>query len=135
MIIMNLNWIFPIYKSFYSIFIRYSSLHFGHSLAFNVSSFDAFQSQFGHIHNKLIMPCFHNVHSVIEIENNLKQIIESDRYLKLRNNEGKFLFCKNCTINCYFDPSFLYKFDSYFFLSLISKAKYAIDKYITGKIK
>jgi hypothetical protein len=66
----------------------------------------------------------------IPIKSNLPEILKSRTYSLLKKQQGTFPFCEGCTINCYFDPSFLYKLDRYFLLSLISKVKYGIDKYI-----
>ena len=79
---------------------------------------------------KLLLPCFFHARFKIPIDSNLENILRSPQYQKLKKQQGRFSFCQNCTINCYFDPSFLYKLDRYFFLSLISKAKYGFDKYL-----
>lgn len=43
-------------------------------------------------------------------------------------NQGRFDFCQGCHLNCYFDPSFHYKADDYFGLSLVAKSRYWWDK-------
>ncbi|MDZ7356181.1 MAG: radical SAM protein [candidate division KSB1 bacterium] len=88
--------------------------------------------------NELLLPCFHHAQWAIPLNNDLIQIVQSQTYRSLIWHQGTFPFCQGCTINCYFDPSFLYKLDRYFWLSLISKTKYAIDKYlgrVLSKIK
>ncbi len=80
--------------------------------------------------NELLLPCFHHAQLAIPLNNNLTQVIRSHAYRRFKKQQGTFPFCQGCTINCYFDPSFLYKVDRYFWLSLISKAKYAFDKYV-----
>lgn len=80
--------------------------------------------------NDLLLPCFHQAKYKIPIEANLIDIVRSNQYRQVKQKQGRFSFCRNCTINCYFDPSFLYRIDSYFWLSLISKAKYGFDKYV-----
>ena len=79
--------------------------------------------------DELLLPCFHHSIKKIPISSNLTDILKSPEYQQYKRLEGTFNFCKNCTINCYFDPSFLYKFDEYFLLSMISKIKYGYDKY------
>lgn len=79
--------------------------------------------------NELLLPCFHQAQLAIPIKSNLPDILKSQTYLSLKNQQGTFRFCGGCTINCYFDPSFLYKLDRYFWLSLASKIKYGVDKY------
>ena len=82
--------------------------------------------------NELLLPCFHFARFKIPIQANLTEIITSPIYQQLKLKQGRYKFCQGCTINCYFDPSFLYKFDRYFWLSLLSKAKYGFDKYVRG---
>ncbi len=57
--------------------------------------------------NYLLMPCFHHQKDKIKIDNNLEEIVQSDRYLAMRKNEGRFPFCSGCTINCYMDTASL----------------------------
>jgi len=80
--------------------------------------------------NELLLPCFHHQQLSIPIRSNIKQILHSQTYKLLKKQQGAFPFCDGCTINCYFDPSFLYKLDRFFWLSLASKFNYAFDKYI-----
>ena len=80
--------------------------------------------------NELLLPCFHHAICMIPIKNNLIEIMRSNKYTQIKQNQGRFSFCQGCTINCYFDPSFLYKIDSFFWLSLMSKMKYGFDKYV-----
>lgn len=81
--------------------------------------------------NELLLPCFHHTQVVIPIHSNLKQLLTSSEIQLLKKQQGTFPGCEGCTINCYFDPSFLYKIDRYFWLSLFSKLKYGYDKYLT----
>ncbi len=80
--------------------------------------------------NELLIPCFHQAQLAMPIKSNLRQILKSQPYLRMKKQQGTFPFCQGCTINCYFDPSFLYKIDRYFWMSLASKLKYGFDKYI-----
>ncbi len=80
--------------------------------------------------NELLLPCFHHAQLAIPIQNHLVEIIQSHAYQRIKRQQGTFSFCQGCTINCYFDPSFLYELDRYLWLSLVSKAKYAMDKYL-----
>ena len=80
--------------------------------------------------NGLLLPCFHQAQLTIPIKSNLHEILKSRTYRLLRKQQGTFPFCDGCTINCYFDPSFICKIDRYFWLSMASKFKYTIDKYI-----
>ena len=47
---------------------------------------------------------------------------------KKRKKEGSWAFCQNCTIWCYFETSFLWPPDKYFFLNLKSKGQWAKEK-------
>jgi len=80
--------------------------------------------------NELLLPCFHHQQLAIPIRSTIKQIFHSQTHKLLKKQQGTFPFCDGCTINCYFDPSFLYRLDRYFWLSLASKLKYGFDKYI-----
>ena len=85
--------------------------------------------------NELLLPCYHRVRRRIKIDKNLSELWHASNVQKYRSLSGKFPFCQGCTINCYFDPSFLYEVDDYFWLSLVSKARYAFDKYIRAKLR
>ena len=82
---------------------------------------------------ELLLPCFHHQEAAIPIDRDLEQILASEKVEYFKQQQGRFGFCEGCTINCYFDPSFLYRIDEYFWLSLISKLKYGIDKYLRIK--
>lgn len=80
--------------------------------------------------NELLLPCYHFAMRRIPLKSNLRQILRSDDWKNFRQKQGRFCFCDKCTMNCYFDPSFFYKADAYFFKSISAKAKYVWDKYI-----
>lgn len=83
--------------------------------------------------NEVVLPCYHFAQLSVPIRGNMKQIRESKMVALLKKQQGSFPFCQGCTITCYFDPSFLYKIDRYFWLSLFSKGKYGIDKFVRVK--
>jgi MoaA/NifB/PqqE/SkfB family radical SAM enzyme len=78
--------------------------------------------------NHLLAPCFHYQTRAFKITGNLGEILKSAAYQQVKKKEGAFDFCQGCAVNCYLDPSFFYRLDWYFVLSLISKAKYIFDK-------
>lgn len=80
--------------------------------------------------NRLLLPCYHFRQTKIPIKDNLEQILHAKVVKFFERQQGRFEFCRGCTINCYFDPSFLYKIDDYFWLSLLSKLKYGVHKFI-----
>jgi MoaA/NifB/PqqE/SkfB family radical SAM enzyme len=84
--------------------------------------------------NHLLLPCYHKTVHRIPIQNQLYGIFQSGRLRTFQKKEGRYSFCENCTISCYFDPSFTYGIDDYFLLSQISKVKYAWDKYVRRSV-
>jgi MoaA/NifB/PqqE/SkfB family radical SAM enzyme len=83
--------------------------------------------------NHLLLPCYHHRNRKIPLDRPLKEIIASREYQESRQRQGRHAFCQGCTINCYFDPSFLYKFDRYFIDSMVPKLKYAYYKYLLSR--
>lgn len=84
--------------------------------------------------NALLLPCYHHHVFAFEIKNNLFSKWHSKEIQNQRKRQGLFPFCKGCVISCYFDPSFLYKFDELYFKSIFPKFKYTFDKYIRRHI-
>ncbi len=84
--------------------------------------------------NNLMLPCFHFVQRKLPINGSLLQARESGECSEFSARQGRFTFCQGCTLNCYFDPSFVYKQDRYFYESLAAKAKYAWYKYVHRRI-
>ena len=84
--------------------------------------------------NHLLLPCYHHHNQKIPLDRPLKDILASQEYQDAKNRQGRFCFCDTCTINCYFDPSFLYEFDRYFIDSLLPKVKYSWYKYIVAPL-
>jgi len=85
--------------------------------------------------NQLLLPCFHHTRTKVLITNNLYDILQSNLLANERMKEGTYTFCKGCTISCYLDPSFHFKFDRYFALSILSKAEYLFWKKIVRPIR
>jgi MoaA/NifB/PqqE/SkfB family radical SAM enzyme len=84
--------------------------------------------------NHLLLPCFHHCNQKIPLDKPITEILVSQEYQDARQHQGRYIFCQGCTINCYFDPSFLYKFDKYFIDSLFPKVKYVWYKYFLSRI-
>ena len=78
--------------------------------------------------NHLIVPCFHHELQRFEIRDNLVELYRSDEVVAYRAMQGRWPFCKGCTIWCYLVPSFLYSANRLFFLNLLSGMKYARDR-------
>ncbi len=85
--------------------------------------------------NHLLLPCFHHHQYKIPVNNSLYSLYHSDKIKDYKNMEGKYDFCSGCVMNCYMDPSFLYKADSYLTKSLWSKTRYAWNKYIRRPVE
>lgn len=79
--------------------------------------------------NRILLPCFHYQTAANQIDGNLPAVLKSEKYQRFQAKEGRFKFCQGCAISCYLDPSFTFRVDEYFRLSLISKAKYIFDKH------
>ena len=86
-------------------------------------------------YNEIILPCYHFGNERILIDKPIKDIRESKKHKYFQQMEGRFDFCKGCTVNCYFEPSFAFPTNIYSFASLSSKFKYGYNKLIKQKIK
>jgi MoaA/NifB/PqqE/SkfB family radical SAM enzyme len=96
--------------------------------------------------NKLILPCYHFRQKSIDLSeesakipkkqngNLLRQIQNSKMWKYYQRRQGRFDFCQGCHLNCYFDPSFFYKIDDYFWTSLVAKSRYWHDKNILRRL-
>ncbi len=84
-------------------------------------------------YNEIILPCYHFGNVKIPIDKPIKKIRESERVKYLQKMEGRFDFCKGCTVNCYFEPSFAFPTNFYALASLSSKFKYGYNKLLKQK--
>ena len=85
--------------------------------------------------NEIILPCYHFANEKILIDRPIKEIRESEKIKYFQTMEGRFDFCRGCTVNCYFEPSFAFPTSYYAFTSLTSKFKYGFNKLVKQKIK
>lgn len=81
----------------------------------------------------LLLPCYHMHDERLKIQHvdgrsNLDEIWRSHHVQEKRKQEGAWSFCQGCTIWCYFETSFLWPPDKYFFLNLKSKGRWAKEK-------
>lgn len=61
--------------------------------------------------DRLIAPCWHSRYSIIPIGERgltLKESLESKERLECLGQSGRYFFCKNCMVWCYFGPSRAY---------------------------
>jgi MoaA/NifB/PqqE/SkfB family radical SAM enzyme len=80
--------------------------------------------------NSLALPCFHHAQEFVPINGSLASALKDGRRMDASGEQGLFMFCKGCHINCYFDPSFTYGFNSLFFKSVVAKFSYIGTKYL-----
>ena len=85
--------------------------------------------------NEIILPCYHFENERIPIDRPIKEIRETEKLKYYKKMEGRFDFCKGCTVNCYFEPSFAFPTNFYAMSSLTSKFKYGYNKLVKQKIK
>jgi MoaA/NifB/PqqE/SkfB family radical SAM enzyme len=81
----------------------------------------------------LLLPCYHMHDERLKIQHengrsNLDDIWRGRHVQEKRKQEGAWDFCQGCTIWCYFETSFLWPPDKYFFLNLKSKARWGMEK-------
>ncbi|MFZ2455459.1 MAG: radical SAM protein [Candidatus Altiarchaeia archaeon] len=75
--------------------------------------------------NYLLLPCYHRHNKKIKINDNLSEIYNSREVKEIKKMDGRYEFCKNCTIYCYMRGS-LYTnvFSRYFPLTARSAIKH-----------
>lgn len=81
----------------------------------------------------LLLPCYHMHDERLKIvhengHSNLDEIWKSMHVQNKRKEEGTWSFCQGCTIWCYFETSFLWPPDKYFFLNAKSKLRWGREK-------
>ncbi len=84
--------------------------------------------------NRLLLPCFHGRDGDVSIDGDLAAARSGEGWHGFQKSEGRLASCQGCTINCYFDPSFLFVLDGYWWRSVLSKAKYAFDKWVRPQV-
>lgn len=80
--------------------------------------------------NRMALPCYHHKMSSIEIGESLRRCLGNNLRKNVEQNQGRYPFCAGCHINCYLDPSYMYKKDAFFINSAISKLYYIFKKYL-----
>lgn len=85
-------------------------------------------------YNEIILPCYHFGNKTIKIDRPIKEIRNSDLVKYYKAMEGRFDFCKGCTINCYFEPSFAFPTNYFGLKSVPSKFYYGFQKLLKQKI-
>ncbi len=80
--------------------------------------------------NRLLLPCYHRAEASIPVNGDLVNTLSSEKYNYYLKKEGRLDFCKGCTINCYFEPSFALSLNKYMIDGIPGKIKYIATKYI-----
>lgn len=81
----------------------------------------------------LLLPCYHMHDERLKIghvngQSNLDELWHSLHVQEKRKQEGTWDFCQGCTIWCYFESSFLWPPDEYFWLNIKSKIRWGSQK-------
>ncbi|MAT38420.1 MAG: radical SAM protein [Ectothiorhodospiraceae bacterium] len=84
--------------------------------------------------NEILLPCYHLHNEKLPIGSDLREAIRSPRVAWHRQMEGRHEFCKGCTINCYFEPSFAFPVNALSLATVPSKIKYGYYKYVKQAI-
>lgn len=77
--------------------------------------------------NCLTIPCFHRSIKKIQINDCLLSIYKSKKCNDLFKNAGRYEFCNNCTIDCYFGLSYMDKIGRYFIKQNLSFLKNLVE--------
>jgi len=85
--------------------------------------------------NELLLPCYHYHAKRIPVDGDLSGILRSEDYRRYKLLEGRMPFCRGCTINCYFEPSFALSLNRYMWAGLPGKARYVATKYISQRLR
>ena len=77
--------------------------------------------------DSLTIPCLHRHVKRIEIDGNLFSLYQSDKWKDFFKNAGKYEFCQNCTIDCYFGMTYSDRVIDYPFKQNITSLKDSIE--------
>ena len=80
--------------------------------------------------NRLTLPCFHQRIEFVKLHGDLGKVLAGPVRREAAAMQGRHHFCKNCHLNCYFDPSYGYLRNRLFLQSMAAKLGYAWQKYI-----
>ncbi len=86
-------------------------------------------------YNEILLPCYHFANDKILIDKPISELRKTEKYKTFLKKEGRFEFCKGCTVNCYFEPSFAFPTNLYAVAGLTSKFKYSYNKLVKQKLK
>lgn len=78
--------------------------------------------------NSVLLPCYHHNFEALPIGQQLEELWQGERVAWHREREGRHDFCSGCTINCYFEPSFVFPVNALSIAAVPSKVKYGYHK-------
>lgn len=76
----------------------------------------------------VLYPCYHQVTTKIPLDDNFERLFHSRKWRQMQEEVGRFSFCDGCRNLCYLHPSFMYRFDRLFVLSVFSDIRYAKER-------
>lgn len=77
----------------------------------------------------LTIPCFHHHTKKIKINGRLYSLFNSYEWKQLFKEAGRYPFCKNCTIDCYFGLFYWDKLGRYFIKQNLTFFKNVIERF------
>lgn len=79
--------------------------------------------------NCLTIPCLHKHIKRVRIDGDLLSLYKSKKWDDLFRDVGKYEFCNNCTIDCYFGMSYFNRLGRYFFKQNLTYLKNTIESF------
>ena len=80
--------------------------------------------------NTMALPCFHHRQELVALGNEPGRAFGGERRRNAASRQGRYPFCEQCHINCYFDPSYGGMGNRLYLQSMAAKLGYAVRKYI-----
>lgn len=90
--------------------------------------------------NHLVLPCYHFQQTALPLnssshKNPLRALRQTPTWTYFHKHQGRLECCQGCHLNCYFDPSFSYQLDTFFWMSLLAKSRYWWNKSVRKRIE
>jgi MoaA/NifB/PqqE/SkfB family radical SAM enzyme len=80
--------------------------------------------------NTLALPCFHHRREFVALANNPREAFAGTVRRRAIGEQGRYPFCEECHLNCYFDPSYARMRNKLSIQSMTAKLRYAARKYL-----
>lgn len=82
--------------------------------------------------NELVLPCYHLGLANVPIAGDLEATWQSTEVQALVALEGRHPGCQGCVVNCYMEPSMAVELNRFWWRSIGSTLRYALDKWVYG---